>query len=398
MRIIPTTAAMLAILTLASMTVFGVAVLAPEAALSFGLDPRFIGPLNSAIYLSAAFAGSLSSHYVLRYGAVRICQVCLIFAALGLLAYASGELLMLPLCALFIGMAYGPYNPASAHVLAAITTEKSRPLVFSVKQLGVPIGGMLAGAALPAISIWLGWQAAVSSVAVLALLVAWLVQPLHRREHVARGTTDQGGSAGMLACLRLVIHHPHLRRYTLIAFSFAGAQVCAGAFIVVYLHEVLAMSLVDAGLVLAAMQLGGITGRLTWGTIAERALRSTTALALLGTITTLGMILTAHIDARWPYLLIMALALILGFSAFGWNGVVLSKIATLAPPGRSADATGGMQFVMFGGVVIFPSLFALLIGVTGGYQIPFYLLAALAICGVLIVLKERHVRGSEGVQ
>ncbi len=55
---------------------------------------------------------------------------------------ATGEAVLLPLCALFLGIAYGPYNPASAHVLADITTDQSRPLVFSIKQLGVPIGGM----------------------------------------------------------------------------------------------------------------------------------------------------------------------------------------------------------------------------------------------------------------
>ena len=394
MTVIPTTAAMLVILTLSSMSVFGIAVLAPESASWFDLNARFIGPLNSAIYLCAAVAGSLSSRYILRYGAVRICQICMICAALGLAAYASGELLALPLCALFLGVAYGPYNPASAHVLAEITTEKSRPLVFSVKQLGVPIGGMLAGAALPVMTLWLGWQVSALCVAVLALLVAWWVQPLHHREQAARASNPPGGSAGMLACLALVLHDAHLRRYTLVAFAFAGAQVCAGAFIVVYLTEELKMTLVNAGLVLSIMQLGGVLGRLAWGFIAERALRSTTALALLGTLTSACMLLTAHLDAGWPYVGIMALSLVLGFNAFGWNGVVLSKIATLAPARRSADATGGMQFVMFGGVVIFPSLFAVLIGITGGYRIPFYLLAVVAFCGVLILLGERHARST----
>ncbi len=394
MTIIPTTAAMLVILTLSSMTVFGIAVLAPVAAPWFGLDARFIGPLNSAIYLFAAVAGSMSSRYILRYGAVRVCQASMVFAALGLAAYAAGEVLLLPLSALFIGMAYGPYNPASAHVLAEITTEKSRPLVFSVKQLGVPIGGMLAGAALPTINLWFGWRVTTLSVAVLALLVACLVQPLHRREHAMRGATAPGSSAGMLACLKLVLRDAHLRRYTLLAFTFAGPQVCAGAFMVVYLSETLAMTLLNAGLVLAAMQLGGILGRLVWGASAERLLRSTTTLAVIGSLTGASMLLTAHIGTSWPYAWIMLLSLLLGFSAFGWNGVVLSKIATLAPARRSADATGGMQFVMFGGVVIFPSLFALLIGVTGGYRIPFYLLAVVAFCGVLIALSERQARSS----
>ncbi len=391
MTIVPTTAAMLGILTLSSMSVFGIAVLAPESAGWFGLDPRFIGPLNSIIYLCAAVSGSMSSRYVLRYGAVRVCQICMLFAALGLFAYASGEVLLLPLCAVFLGIAYGPYNPASAHVLAEITTEKSRPLVFSIKQLGVPIGGMLAGALLPVLNLWLGWQASILCVATLALGVAWLVQPLHHREHAARTGTGSA-SAGMLACLALVLRDTHLRRYTLVAFVFAGPQVCAGAFMVIYLNDDLNISLLNAGLVLAAMQFGGILGRLIWGAIAERIFRSSTTLVLIGTLTTLCMLLTAHTDSHWPLAMIMLLSLVLGFSAYGWNGVVLSKIATLAPDRRSADATGGMQFVMFGGVVIFPSLFALLIGITDGYRIPFYVLAGVAFSGVLLALGERRPR------
>ena len=394
MNIIPTTTAMLAMLTLLSMSMFAIAVMVPEAAPVLDLDSRYIGPLNSLIYLVAAISGSLSSRYIQRYGSIRVCQICLGSAALGLATYATGESILLPLCALFLGIAYGPYNPASAHVLADITTDQSRPLVFSIKQLGVPVGGMLAGATLPILTIWLGWQIALLCVAGFALLIAVLVQPLHQAEHSARIGTDPMSSGGLLNCILLIFRDAHLRRYTLVAFVFAGAQVCSGAFIVIYLNEELSMSLVNAGLVLAVMQLGGIAGRLAWGATAERHLRSTTTLALIGAMAACCLLLTAHIDSSWPFAAIMILSGLLGFSAFGWNGVVLSKIATLAPAGRSADATGGMQFVMFGGVVIFPSLFALLIGFTGGYQLPFYLLSGVSICGVLIVLGERHARSS----
>ena len=69
------------------------------------------------------------------------------------------------------------------------------------------------------------------------------------------------------------------------------------------------------------------------------------------------------------FALVCTLAFFLGFNAFGWNGVMLSQIATLAPSGRVADATGGMQFVMFGGIVVFPASVAGAVSLSGGYGV-----------------------------
>ena len=104
-------------------------------------------------------------------------------------------------------------------------------------------------------------------------------------------------------------------------------------------------------------------------------------MAALGIGTAIGLALLTQVSIEWPFERLALLATALGACAFGWNGIMLSQIATLAPPGRAADATGGMQFVMFAGVAVFPTVVALLIELSGGYTQPYLLLAALAVVG-----------------
>ena len=85
-----------------------------------------------------------------------------------------------------------------------------------------------------------------------------------------------------------------------------------------------------------------------------------------------------------------AVSFLLGAATFGWNGIMLSEIATRAPTGRAADATGGMQVVMFGGIVVFPVSFTALVTLTGSYAVAFGLLAALALAGAVTVLGARE--------
>ena len=57
------------------------------------------------------------------------------------------------------------------------------------------------------------------------------------------------------------------------------------------------------------------------------------------------------------------------------NGVFLSEIASQSPSGESHNWTGGVQFLIYGGVAIMPPLFGGLILVANSYIIPFFLIA-----------------------
>ena len=51
-------------------------------------------------------------------------------------------------------------NPASSQVLGPRTTAQTAGLVMSIKQTGVPLGGVMAGALVPMLALHSGWRAA----------------------------------------------------------------------------------------------------------------------------------------------------------------------------------------------------------------------------------------------
>jgi MFS family permease len=160
------TLAMLAVLTMAAMATHSVSVLVPEAAPEIGVDAAYIGVYIAITYASAMFSGAITGTFVGRYGAIRVCQFSMLAAALGMITLALASVPAAVISAVLLGMAHGPFNPASAHVLVKVSTPEWRPLIFSIKQTGVPLGGALAGALAPLLVILIGWRGAALTVSV----------------------------------------------------------------------------------------------------------------------------------------------------------------------------------------------------------------------------------------
>ncbi len=377
---------MLAVLTLAAMSTHTVSVLAPEAAPAIGVPAAYIGAFVSITFTSAMLSGAVTGTFVGRFGAVRVCQISMLAAALGMSVLVLATVPAAIVCAILLGLAHGPFNPASAHILMKVSTPESRPLVFSIKQSGVPVGGVLAGALAPTLVVLIGWQGAALAVGALALAVLAALQPLRRKFDADRNPGHRLSSISVMTPLRLVFSHRGLRPLALSAFAYAGCQLSVAGFFVVYLTDAVDVPLVRAGLVFALLQLAGVCGRVLLGAVAGRLVPAHRILILLGLLIAFGLVMMALITPQWPLLLIIAVAALLGASSLGWNGVNLSEIATRAPEGQISEATGGVQFVMFAGIVVVPPLFGALVNLMHDYTIAFLLLAALAITGSVALM------------
>ena len=187
--------------------------------------------------------------------------------------------------------------------------------------------------------------------------------------------------------VRLALVEPNLRGYTLAAFAYAGCQLSIMSFMVVFLTRAVDMSLVLAGSVFACLQIGGFAGRLVWGGVASRLNAPRAVLAAIGLITAACLIVTPFMDGNWPLLGVIGLATLLGVSSLGWNGVLLSEVATHAPEGLAVDATAGMQVVMFGGITVIPPLFGFLVMTTESFTTAFVTVAVLAVTGAVLLLR-----------
>ncbi len=379
---------MTAIQTMVTMAGFSVPVFAVPMARDLGIAPGAVGFYVSAVFSAAMIGAILGGHGVRRFGAIRMAQLALGSAALAMATLSLGVLALIVLAALFMGLAYGPPTPASSHILARTTPPRLMPLVFSIKQTGVPAGGALAGLLVPPMVLAWGWRGACIAIAVVCLAAIPILQPLRRRLDHDRepGARFHGGFFGPI---RLALGDPVLRRMSFLSFSFSAVQMSMIAYLVTYLIEVVGLDLVGAGLVLAAAQVAGVVGRVFWGAVSGRLLDARRLLIGLGIAMSGASLLTAGFDPSWPPAALYATAVLFGATAIGWNGVFLAEFARVAPPGQAGLATGGAVFVTFAGIAVAPGLFGLLLAGGFGYTAGFVMLACTALVGTGLAVGRR---------
>lgn len=368
-----------AVQTIGSWAVLSFPALATEIGGSLAIAPVLVGSLISLVYGVAMLLSLVAGQTLRRYGACRQSQAALVAFALACGSAASGSLIGLMLAGLLLGVGYGLINPATSHLLARVAPPERRNIVFSLKQTGVPLGGVLAGLATPALALALGWQAAVGGLALVSLLLAAALvrlRPALDDDRDPAAPVLRRPLAGLLLVLRLA----PLRWLSIAVFFLSAVQLCLSAYLVVFLVEESGFSLVAAGALLAATQAAGFSGRLIWGWLADRLRDGNGVMLGLAGVMLLASIATALVTPDWPLIAVYALFLVFGITAIGWNGVFMAEIARLAPRGEVGNATAGALVPTFGGVLFGPSLFALAYAVIGSYAMTFggLALAALA--------------------
>jgi len=389
-------AAMMLVQTMTTMGAVTVSVLAPAITLALQVGSSTVGPYQSIAYAGAALLTLLSGSLVQRYGGVRINQISVLISATGLLLTVTGLLPVVVFSAVLVGMGYGLATPGASHVLARVTPARHRGLVFSIKQSAVPMGGLLAGVLLPPLTARWGWQLAVMVSAALVALPAILIQPLRARVDDDRDPHHRVRLGAPGQVVNMVLRSPELRPLALLAFSFAAIQLCLFAFLVTFLVERAALDLVHAGLVFAVMQGAGVIARVGWGWISDRFLPARPLLAMLGVGMVLSTLLATCFSPAWPMRALMAVAVALGLTAVGWNGVYLAEVARVVPQREVGRATGGVLMFTFIGVAVGPASFGAIVAITGSYTIAFLALDALVLGTVLALLRRRAgpVRGA----
>ena len=154
-----------------SLIVFTPPVLAPQAQFDIGIEAAAVGIITALIYLTSVPATLLSGQVLQKLGAIRVSQLCILLTSLGMTLVAFPNPMIIALGALIIGLGYGPITPASSAILANTVPKHLRGFIFSVKQSGVPLGGAIAGAIVPILILFFGWQMAGIIVAFLGVIL-----------------------------------------------------------------------------------------------------------------------------------------------------------------------------------------------------------------------------------
>ena len=383
-----------AVQVIATMGILIPAAIAPELARTLDLPVSMIGFQVSLAYVGATLMSLCGGLVQRKLGAVRANQIAATAIGLSLLIIAIPHVAALFVGSLGLGIAYGMTNPAASHLMMKIASPTNRNLIFSVKQTGQPLGGVVAGLMAPPIAIAFGWQWSLMAGAFLALSTVLLIQPLRAKLDGDRDPTTKFRSA-VFKDVSLVLRIRELRLLALAALTFSGVQLALMTFAVTMLFEDVKFDLVLAGVGLAVIQIAGVAGRLGWGVIADRNGDGRKTLLFAQSLSVVAAVATAFLSDSMPLVAVFGILFLFGMSAVGWNGVFMAEIGRLAPEGKISSATGGVLVPTFIGVMMGPLVFSAIQEVTATYTMSFAILALVTMMGMVPILMMRGSRQKE---
>jgi sugar phosphate permease len=294
------------------------------------------------------------------------------------LAALARDLPAMLVCLVIAGFGFAVLNPATGKAIVDWFPPRERGQAMGIKQAGLTLGGMASAAALPPVALVLGWRSALA-IAGGAALVSALLLALFYRDPRARPVAPPGRPITLADVV------PFLRRRGVMIVFLCGlalSLVQSGvlAYLVLAMRDTFGVSVVDAARLLAVAHFGGALGRLGWGVLSDRLFDGRrrpglTINALLAVATLGGLALGAAL----PAVLLPALALMAGIAAFGWVGLYFALVAEIGGSRSAGLLTGLAVIFSWGGVLIGPPLFGLVLHATDSYRVAWLVLAAAAL-------------------
>lgn len=360
------------VLAVGSFTVIGASAISPLISVSLGLSEVGVGAIASVAYFGALLTAPISGMITDRSGPARMILVGLLTLAVGnLIAGLAWHIVAFYIGIMVAGFGYGAINPATT-VLANPQGARRRALVMSVKQAGVPAGGIVAGAVLPVLGLALGWRYAFGLSILICLVVALSIAI--RGGYVAKSESSVRIRERQGRRLRLPLGY-------VFGLLIAGVQVSIFAFTAIYLVDVRGYSTASAGLGVSTLLLGGIFGRLFWGWLSDlfthHRLLVLEVLGLLGAACLIFLNIAS--DPLVPAALIM-----LGICSVGWNGVYIAVVAESSEWDQIGKSTGMSLTLINAGAITVPLVVGALVHWTSNWTVGLLFLAAMSIFATVV--------------
>ena len=385
-----------ALQTLAAFLSRLIPVVAPAMAQEFGWEGSSIGYLAASNALGGVMILFVGSTLLRQLGGTRALQIALLLGALSMGLFFHPSVALAVGACFIMGTSNGAANPAGSEVLQRFSPPAMRNLLFSVKQAGVPVGGMVAGLLLPfLIHLW-SWRVALLTCALIVLLptiTSWRLNALlDGTPRLSQAKLHTRPRQSALNRFRLPFsslrHSSDLWRISIVGSLFAIPQSCWFTFTAVYLVDRLGYSLSLAGFVFAMMQLGGILGRVGLGWLSDhlRSARTTLLVAALFSAATTALL--GATGPQWPLWTVVLLAFVAGCTAASWNGVQIAEVARHSPKRLITETAAGASLMVSLVNVVAPVLVALAVASMGRYDIAFYAAGACALLVPFVLPKD----------
>ena len=371
-----------------TLNVVSVMVMAPVIRGEFSLSAALFGTFVSAYYGAQAIGSLPAGSITDRFGISRALLISHLTMLIGALVVALAPDYKVSVVGMvFMGLGYSLTNPSTARGVLVWFPVKRRGLAMGLKQVGVPLGGVLA-AVNGGLAAFIHWQLLMYGVAVLIAINGVFCMSLFRYEnHVV-----QKGRPSSFATIGEVLRDKNFSIYTLLCGLLNIGQTNFFGFLSLFLTDVVRASQPMAGFAMGLAQTASAIARVGWGTLSDKAFggRRTILKAWICGVAAVLLALMAGVGHVFE-----SKALLVGLLLTAGLGIT---IASFAPVGQAISVeavaprlTGSaMGYNMLGvhiGGFIGPVIFGAAMDAFGGdYTAGWLVTAAVTALGVLLLI------------
>jgi len=359
---------------------FGLPAIGPQLREELGLGLPAVGAVLTAAFLGSGMSLLGVGVAVDRLGSRTAIGIGTLLGttALAVAAFADS--------AWSLGLALGVFGVGSSVVTVAgigalfrAYPAERRGWALGVRQMAVPLGGMIGAVLVPTLESFGGVTTVLLAAAVAVGLTgggfAWVADSLRvGREIRGLGFGTILGAPGMRQLLAVAALYIVVLQAALV-YAVPAARAAG-------------LSTLAAGAAFFAMQAAAGVARIAWGRVADRhaGRRRSRTLAEVGVVAAAGALLFAGALHAGGAALAVPAAVVVGFGALGWNALVYVSAGERTPPelsGRSVALAATVIFAL--SALATPPLGAL--AHEAGWDAFWLTVAALALAGSAVAAK-----------
>lgn len=337
-----------------SLMQFVLGALAPYLVQDLDLSDLQIGSLTTTFFVVATVGSLIAGGITDRLGGKHTMLLLFAVAALAFVVMGfAGSYAVLLLAVPLAGIAQALTNPTTNDLVAVHIPAQRRGVYIGLKQSGVQVAALVAGLLVPLLAHLVNWRVALfacTGIVLAALAAAQLGIPGDVRPTVTSAET--GSSRG----------HPDM--WWLVAYGVITGVAYASvtAYLPLYAVRDLDMSELSAGQLLAVIGAVGVASRLAWTRLIERADHRTVPVSLtaFAASAVLATALVALAPQAGAWMLWVA-ALIYGSTIGAWTAIAMLAVVRRRGPWSTARVSGIVVAGYYGGLLLSPVLFGLLV-------------------------------------
>jgi MFS family permease len=296
-----------------------------------GLGPGPLGIAVSFFFGFTAISTAVLGRAVQRFGVRRSLQVVMGLNAVSLLGTAvSRSVVELAVVLAIGGLANGGVHPAANALLAHGGSQRRLGLALGIKQSAPSAASLVAGLAVPAVALTLGWRWSFVGCALVSVVLIWVARSIS--PSLSPSPASRSGAPAKFVSGRALL----VLAVAACFGSMAGNSL--GVFLVDYGVSAAGLAPGLAGVVLAVASVVAVAVRIYCGSLADRSRRASAAVNLALAMVAVGAVGHLLLAAARPWMFVAGSLIAYGVG-WGWSGLLHYAVVSLHPAG-AARATG----------------------------------------------------------